>query len=339
MTTHRERLQACIAGERPDRLPVALWRHYPVDDQSPEALARAHIWFQRTFDFDLVKVTPASSFCLKDWGVDDVWEGDSEGTRRYVRYIINDPADWEALPVLDPLKGHLGAQLDCLRAIRAELGPDTPILQTVFSPLSQARHLAPDGLLLVHLRRFPEAVLRGLDVIARTTRRFVEAAAETGIDGIFYAVQQAQANVLSPEEFDRFARGTDLSVLEAAQTLWCNMLHIHGEHIYFDRVVDYPVQIVNWHDRETAPTLAEARGRDSFQNAGASVLCGGLGRSTLTYGTPGDVSAQAAEAVQQTEGRGLILSTGCVVPVIAPYGNIMAARDASVLAHGPRQAA
>ena len=41
MTTHRERIQTCLAGEIPDQTPVALWRHFPVDDQRPEDLAAA----------------------------------------------------------------------------------------------------------------------------------------------------------------------------------------------------------------------------------------------------------------------------------------------------------
>ena len=43
MTTHRERIQAAIKGEIIDRPPVALWRHFPVDDQSPELLASARM--------------------------------------------------------------------------------------------------------------------------------------------------------------------------------------------------------------------------------------------------------------------------------------------------------
>jgi len=35
----RERLQRTIAGEPVDRPPVALWRHWPMDDQTPEGLA------------------------------------------------------------------------------------------------------------------------------------------------------------------------------------------------------------------------------------------------------------------------------------------------------------
>ena len=69
--THHERLMACLQGEETDRSAVALWRHFPVDDQSPETLAAAALNFQHIYDFDLVKVTPASSFCLKDWGVED----------------------------------------------------------------------------------------------------------------------------------------------------------------------------------------------------------------------------------------------------------------------------
>lgn len=31
--SHKERLQAVLKGEKPDRIPVAFWRHWPVDDQ------------------------------------------------------------------------------------------------------------------------------------------------------------------------------------------------------------------------------------------------------------------------------------------------------------------
>ena len=81
MITHRARLEACLAGETLDRPPVALWRHFPVDDQTPQGLAASTLAFQRLFDFDLVKVTPSSSYCLQDWGSRDDWRGNPEGTR------------------------------------------------------------------------------------------------------------------------------------------------------------------------------------------------------------------------------------------------------------------
>jgi len=259
MTTHRERIQACLAGEIPDQTPVALWRHFPVDDQSPETLAAAQIAYQHTYDFDLVKVTPASSFCLRDWGAQDEWRGNPEGTRQYMKPVISQPQDWEHLPLLDPTAPHLADQLACLRRIRAALGPHVPMLQTIFNPLAQAKNLAGGNTLLVHLRKYPEAVMQGLQTIAKTTRRFIEAAHDTGIDGIFYAVQHAQASLLNADESMHFNHGLDMQILESAQGLWCNMLHIHGLDIYFDQLANYPLQIVNWHDRETPPSLADAQ--------------------------------------------------------------------------------
>jgi uroporphyrinogen decarboxylase len=326
----RERMQACIKNDPAlDRPPVALWRHFPVDDQRPETLAAATLDFQRHYNFDLVKVTPASSFAIKDWGAEDAWEGSTEGTRRYTRHIIQKPQDWERLPVLDPRNSpHLSGQISCLRQIRAGLGPDVPLLQTVFSPLAQAKNLAGGDVLIVHLRQYPEAVLKGLQTIAETTRRFVEAAMETGIDGIFYAVQHAQAGLMTLAEYKTFGLPFDLVAAAPAASLWCNLLHLHGLNIYFDLVPNFAslFPIVNWHDRETYPSLAQAQTHQASE-VSPQVSCGGISQKTIVFGDGSQVREEAADAIRQTGGRRLLLGTGCVVPVIAPHGNILAARQ------------
>jgi uroporphyrinogen decarboxylase len=314
--TKTERLQAAIRGEAVDRPPVALWRHFPGDDQRPENLAAETVAFQRRYDFDFVKVTPASSFCLRDWGVEDVWMGNLEGTREHTAYPIQVPEDWRSLNVLDPARGSLGAQLQVLHLIAGDLAGEAPFIQTVFSPLAQAKNLVGEERLLVHLRRNPDAFRDGLETITATTIRFVEAACETGIAGIFYAVQHAQYGLLSEAEYESFGRSDDLRILEAAQGLWLNVLHLHGSDVMFDSLADYPVQVLNWHDRETRPTLAEA------QRCFRGAVCGGLQQwEVMVRGTPEQVRAQAAEAIAQTAGRRFILGTGCVT-------NIRAAREA-----------
>ena len=246
--------------------------------------------------------------------------GDIEGTRRYTKRIIQDPGDWEKLPILEPTVPHPAAQLDCLRFIRAELAPDTPLLQTIFSPLAQAKNLVGNDRLISHLRLYPEAVMKGLATIAETTRRYVEACLETGIDGVFYAIQHAQASLLTLEEYQTFGLPQDDRVLEPTQALWCNLLHLHGHHVYFSLLDSLKFQIVNWHDRETYPSLAEA------QNIFPGVVCGGMRQDTLVYEDPSQVRNEAADAIQQTDGNRFMLGTGCVVPVIASHGNILAAR-------------
>jgi uroporphyrinogen decarboxylase len=323
VTTKRERLQAALVGEKVDRAPVALWRHFPVDDQDPVALAEATLGFQAEYDFDFIKVSPASSFCVRDWGVEDVWRGDPEGTREYTRYVVNTPADWARLRPLPVHHGYLGDQLRCLARLKERCGDDVPFIQTIFSPLSQAKHLAGEERLLEHLRREPGLVLRALKVIAETTTAWIEAARAKGISGIFFAAQQASYRLMDRDGYGRFGEPFDRRVLEAAGGLWLNMLHLHGEAVMFDLATSYPVHAVNWHDRETAPSLREARGMTRL------ALCGGLSRrATMVLGDPTSVTREAQAALRATRGRGLILGTGCVVPVIAPRGNLLAARRA-----------
>jgi uroporphyrinogen decarboxylase len=192
--------------------------------------------------------------------------------------------------------------------------------------LAQAKNLAGGEQLIVHLRQYPQAVLKGLAAIAQTTRSFVEACLEIGLDGIFYAVQHAQAGLLTFDEYKTFGLPNDLTCLEPATALWCNLLHLHGLNVYFDLVSqslfpDHLFPIVNWHDRETSPTLAD--GLNKFPG----VVCGGISQKTIVLGDRSEVLQEAANAIAQTAGQRLILGTGCVVPVIAPHGNILAARQ------------
>lgn len=317
MNLHRQRLEAALRGDILDRPPVALWRHFPVDDQTPESLATATAHWQSIYGWDLVKVTPASSFCLKDWGAEDVWEGAAEGTRRYTKRAISAPGDWATLKVLDADSLHFAAQLKCLRILRERLPASEPLIQTIFSPMSQAKNLAGGERLILHLRQHPELVQRGLEIIAETTRRFIKAAIATGIDGVFFAVQHAQAGLLTEGEFATFGRAYDLPVLEAAKPLWFNMAHLHGHNIYFDAVADYPVQVLNWHDRDTAPNLAEGQKRFG------GITCGGMRRETLALRSPIEIRAEIEDALAQTGGKRFLLGTGCVVETIAPHGNLL----------------
>src|SRR5512136_2460829 len=107
MMTKRERLLATVQGQPVDRPAVALWRHFPGDDQRPSDLAESTVAFQQQYDWDFVKVTPASSFCIADYGVQDRWAGSLEGTREYTRRAVTRSLDWTDLRVLDPTRGQL----------------------------------------------------------------------------------------------------------------------------------------------------------------------------------------------------------------------------------------
>ncbi len=317
-----ERLRAAIRGEAVDRPPVALWRHFPVDDQRPEHLAAAVLEWQNAYDWDFVKVTPESGYGLKGWGLQDEWRGEPEGTRQTTRYVIQLPDDWLKLKLLDPQAGTLGEALHALKLIRDGLNRRTPFIQTIFSPISQARKLVGADRLPVHLRQHPAEFKAGLAAITQNTLSFLESAKRAGIDGIFYAMQLASPRVFSEAEYREFGEPYDRQILDAAQDLWLNVVHLHGDDVLFGLASRYPAHVINWHDTETPPNLAD--GQTQF----AGAVCGGLRQwDTMVRGTPEQVRAEVQAAIEATGGKRFILGTGCVTPTTAPRANLRAARE------------
>jgi len=172
------------------------------------------------------------------------------------------------------------------------------------------------------VRRHRAEIQHALEVIAETTARFVQAALAAGADGIFYAMQRASAAYLSEAEYREVARPLDLRILEAAQSASFNLLHLHGLDTYFDLVSDYPAHALNWHDRDTGPSLAE--GARHF----SGLVVGGFSQRDMVEGTPESVRALARATIDAMGGRPLCLSTGCVMQTVTPWGNIRALRAA-----------
>lgn len=318
----RDRLTAAIAGSSVDRPPVALWRHFAGDDQRAPDLAAAHIRWQVTYDFDFLKVTPASSYAVDDYGVVTAWRGNEEGTRDLVEYPLAEAAALADLPPLDVTAGSYGVARAALEMIAQAVDEDVTVLQTVFSPLAQLKKLLGPGFFPA-LRRQPDAVHAGLRQLTANTVAHIDSLATTGVRGIFYAVQHASAHMLAPSEYAVFGQPYDRQILDCIPNGWLRLLHLHGQDIYFEAFVDYPIDIINWHDRETTPSLAG--GQRMFPGA----VAGGIRQiETLLRGTPTQVHEEALDAWRQTGGQRFILGTGCVSMITTPEANLRAARAA-----------
>jgi uroporphyrinogen decarboxylase len=215
----------------------------------------------------------------------------------------------------------LATQLEALQLVKESVGDSVPVLATIFAPLSQAKHLADNEPMLCHLRSQPELFRQGQETIVNSTLRFIEAAKKIGIDGIFYAIQHARYPLLSREEYEKWGRPYDRQILSAAQDLWLNMVHLHSTDVMFNLIADYPVQLLNWHDRETDISLAE--GLQQIKGAAS----GGVDHWSLHQESPEQTLAEAKEAIEQTDARRLLLGTGCVAMTTSPLRNIRALRE------------
>ena len=320
--THRERIEAVVRGEQPDQTPIALWRHFPIDDESAERSANAHVAFQRKYQFDLVKVTPASGYPAEAWGGELInRQNNTEGTREYTKRVVTQPSDWLNLKTLDAHQGVWARELEALRQIRAGVGDDIHVLQTIFSPLTIGKQLSGERV-LNDMREHPEEFAKGMSIVSDVTAQFAVECLKNGADGIFFATQYASLDKVTREEYNRFGVPYDMPIFDAIQDhSQLNLLHLHGTRPIFELANQYPIHIVNWHDRETQPSLGTGL---NMLNKGA--VLGGLDREgVFETGTPDEVIAQTRDALSQVSTPQLIIGTGCVAFITTPDDNIQAA--------------
>jgi uroporphyrinogen decarboxylase len=320
----RARLEATLNGEAADRTPVALWRSFPGDDQRPSDLAAAVVAFQKTYDWDYVVVSPAPTFAVTDYGVQDAWDGAADGARVISKLLISRSIDWTALRPLDPARGALGRQLEAIRLIREALGSDVPIVQVIPSPLTQAAMLSGRERLITHLRLSPDRLRSGLNVLTESLLRFMDALRRLGIDGILYQVSYADHLHMSEAEYAEFGMPDDHRLLTLLPPKWwLNGVHLNGMYPMFRTAGALPVQYLQWRDRTCDIDIASGKGQF------ARAVCGGLDHHAhLLLGTPGLIRQTAREAITLTGGRRFILSAGDAALISTPLSNLRAVREA-----------
>ena len=319
--SRRERILATLRREATDRTPYAFWRHFPTIDANPAGLAQATLRFHERYGSDFLKITPAGGYAVEEWGCVEAEEVRPDGHRGCARCAVRDASDWKKIRPLDP--GAAPGYVDQIETI-VRLGfdrriGDAPVVPTLFSPLSLARKLSGDRL-SNDLREHPDLVLGAVEAITETLIRFADRCLTEGLAGIFYSIQAASRKLHTEEEYARFGEPFDRRFLESIQARsTLTIIHCHGEDLMFDRLARLPGHAWNWDDRATPPSLAQA----AAMVPGAVI--GGLHQwRTLRDGTPEEAVAETQDAVAQTQGRGLIVGPGCVLPMNTPDANVAA---------------
>ncbi len=319
--TSRTRVLNAIQQKEVDRPPISLWMHHPYADRDPEKLTKALLKFHKDFHCDFLKVMSFGLYSVVDWGCKVSKPPDRYTPSEVTDFAVKKPDDWTNLRYISPSEGEYGKQLQVMRNLR--LLVEDPIIPTIFSPLTTAKKLAGD-VVLEHMRKYPERLHEGLKIITRTTREFLVSALDAGADGYFFATQCATTDFVTRKEHEDFGATYDLEILRAAdERAQLKLLHIHGSNTMFKELVSsYPINMVNWHDRITYPSIKEAR--KLFNGC----LVGGIDENTTLYkGTEAQIRGQILDAVEQNGSTtGLIIAPGCVIPPDTDRERLLVAR-------------
>lgn len=330
--TKRERVQAAIAFEAVDRVPIGLWPHFTPVDQDVDRLVETHYQFYSDMDMDFVKLMPYGLACIEDYGpkikkfnLPDQWAVVEEP-------FIQCPSDWEQIRPLDVTKGTYGKLLSYAKGMmdrmRAE-GDEAPVIHTVFSPLTTLYKLVGWDCLREALSVAPVMVHTALRTITETTAAYVEANLRLGVDGFFFASQLANYKFMDDAGYDQFGEQYDRQVFEAMSGGWFNVAHIHSftqevEKSMFSRLAAYPAQCINWHDRWVGPGLSEARKLTD------KCLIGGINEEQYLNRVPyRELYDHVRQAIGQAGTRGFMLGPGCTIYEDTPLENFFAVRLAA----------
>jgi uroporphyrinogen decarboxylase len=308
--TRRERVMTALRGGEVDRPPLSFWLHNFATENSADGLTAETVRLARTFDWDFLKPQSRAQCFAEMWGLTYRPSGARATSYTVTRHPVAGAADLRRLRPADPVTGALGEQLEALRAIRAAVSPETPIVWTVFAPLMVLPFLLPGGRAqaLDLLRSEPVAVEASLDAMADTLTRYARACLTAGADGLFYATNVATRDLLSRDECRRFQRPYDLRILGAVADAPFNLLHVCGAGILFDEFVDYPATAWSWATVPQNPSLGEVHRR-----TGRAVVGGLPAKPDILSMTGETLAERARAATREMLGRWLLIGPDCSI--------------------------
>ncbi len=300
-------IKKAFKAETTEKVPYAIWKHFPEFDKTPEGLLEAQMDFQNKFDSDIMKISISGRAFASDFGAELGGYDPNSGSRICLKYPIEKLEDWNNVKQIDVKNGEFGNQIKAMELINREIEGKVPTMMTVFSPFMVASQIDKD--VILHYRKDPELVGEQFKIIVSAMTDFTKASLEAGADGIFLATQHFN-NSLNDEERMALEFNPMKSII--TKTIKKDnflVLHLHGDLPDFELATKLPLDAINWHDQQTIPNLSEAR---QIFNGG---LLGGLNaESWRNISDPEDISSLISTVYNNFKGSGLIIAPGCVFP-------------------------
>lgn len=304
-----QRFHAAVRGEPVDRVPVVAWCNFATDAVDGKENARRQLAFFEACDWDLCKV------------MNDYRLAPPPGLE-----TVDGPADMLRF-AKQPMSDRIFAeQLECLRILRSRLGPDVPLIDTLFEPFFSLLFAVGFSKAAL-IRSHPREAARMLTALTGTFVDYIAEIRKVPVDGVLYATN---ACILAPSSrgiddaaYREFHRAFDLELLRAMDGL-VRIVHAHGNPLDLSRILDYPCEVLSWSDRLPGnPSIAAVR------KLTGKCLMGGVDETKLQERSLPEIRAEVADAISQAGGtRNFILSPGCNVASGVALRALASMRDA-----------
>ena len=290
--TKIERVDAVLQGKEPDRPPVSLWYHFGLQHTSGDAYAKVVLDYFNHYDFDFLKV-------MNDYLYPMPAETDGIKTLRDLTKIGRVDAD----------RTPLREQLKAIRLIGKELKKKAYFIDTVFDPWQTLLKNVCGESLPALAKEAPRQLTKALGFVTDTLIDYCRRSIQAGSNGIFLSVL-ASKEVIDHKLFMNFAKPAAMKLMNAIKLLApFNVLHVHGTRIFEKDVLDFPVPVISYEDRQPSnPSIEELKKR--FPGA----IMGGIDHNQIINRTYGFIKKNVHEGLRRGGKDRFILANGCSLP-------------------------
>lgn len=286
-----ERVDNVLKGSEVDRPPVSLWYHFGVQHANGERFAEIILEYFNYYDFDFLKVMN-DYFYPPPKGLDAV---QTKEDLKYITHFEVEKSDWRE-------------QFTALELIDEALRGKAYFIDTVFDPWQSIKRNMVGENIKNMMANEPEALLEALDIVTDNLIAYCQKSLSIGTAGIFMSVAAA-AEIVTREEFLKFVKPFALRVFEAIAGLGkMNTAHIHGESLFFDDVLNFPVDIFNWWDRgPNGPSLKYVKQRIH------GCVMGGIDQTIVSRNTRKFLKDHVREGIELGGNNRFFLANGCSI--------------------------
>lgn len=306
----KQRFLAAVRGDPVDYPPCVAWCNFGTDAVDGAENARRQLAFHEACDWDLCKV------------MNDYRLAPPPGIE-----TIETPADMLRFAKQSMSERIYSEQLECLRIMRGRLGPDVPLIDTLFEPFFSLL-FAVGFSKAAFIRSYPDEATAMLTALTDTFVDYIRQIRKIPVDGVLYATNACivapSSRGITDTEFRAFHKPYDLRLLNAMEGL-VRIVHAHGNPLELTRILDYPCEVFSWSDRLAGnPSIAKVR------TLTGKCLMGGVDETKLQERSLPEIRSEVAHALAQAGGnRNFILSPGCNVASGTALRALLAMRDAA----------
>ncbi len=319
--TNKEFVKRTIHGEIGDKTPALFFHHFSQDAKIGEKAVKEHIVFYNETGMDIHKV------------MNDNLVPSCPG--------IFHARDYLKIPAYDKNAQFIRNERELVRRVRDELGDDKYVLMTIQGVCASVGHpLRPQYMPLADIRKLthdcyledPETMIEASRRAAMTQIAMIDACAEAGADGVFYAALGGEKHLFSRDEFERWQAPFDKMVMKHAKNMGLDViLHMCKADVDLERFESYApyCDVVNWGIYENGISLEEG-----LRHFPGKTVLGGLDnrpQGILCTGTAEEIQNEVLKLRREMKNNHhpYILGPDCSLPADIENWRIRAAVEAA----------